>query len=83
MQTERTLQGPTNKFSNDLSDLDFSLSVITGKLCTRKPLARPSEALASGLGICQPLHWLVDQSARGFNFNSLDLVANFELRLDN
>ena len=53
-----TLPGVTNRFSNDLSDLDFSLSVI--KLCTRKPLARPREALASASssGICQPLLYI-------------------------
>ena len=41
-------QGLTNRFSYHLSDIYFSLSVI--KLCTRKPLARPREALAPGVG---------------------------------
>ena len=38
----------TNRFSNDLSDLDFSLSVI--KLCRRKLLAWPREILAPSIG---------------------------------
>ena len=42
------MQELTKTFSNDLSDLDFSLSVI--KLCTRKPLTQPSVALAVGVG---------------------------------
>ena len=45
----------TNRFSYDLPDLVFHLSVI--KLCTIKALARPMEALAQGVGqwVCQCL----------------------------
>ena len=37
----------TNRFSDDLSDLDFCLSLM--KLCTTKPLARPMNALAQAI----------------------------------
>ena len=40
--------GADNKFSNYLSNLDFSLSGI--KLCTRTPLDQRKEALAPGVG---------------------------------
>ena len=41
-------QGMTNRFSNDLPDLAFHLSVI--KLCSTKPLAPPMKALSQGVG---------------------------------
>ena len=41
-------QGLTNRFSDDLPDLAFHLSII--KLCTMKALARPLKALAKGIG---------------------------------
>ena len=42
------IQGLTNRFSNNLSDLDFSLSII--KLRTRKPLADQGKHLPRGVG---------------------------------